>query len=184
MKPKRIIALTAVVTVLSVILTPPTALAANVKSVGDTVAASDKNFMVTAAEGGMLEVRLGEIAKKKGATQQVRDFGAMMVTDHGKAGDNLKVIAAKHGVTLPAELNAENQAVVNRLRRLSGDAFDKAYITEMVKAHSKDASAFEVASKKAKDRDLKAFAQQMLPVIKMHLQHIKGMANSGGGKKR
>jgi putative membrane protein len=184
MKPKRSIVLAAVVTVLSVVVTHPRVLAANVKSVGDTVVASDKNFMVTAAEGAMLEVRLGEIAKKKGGTQQVRDFGAMMVTDHGKAGDNLKVIAAKYGVALPSELNAENQAILNRLSRLSGDAFDKAYINEMVKAHSKDASAFEVASKKAKDRDLKAFAQQTLPVIKMHLQHIKGMANRAGGKKR
>ena len=59
---------------------------------------------MAAAEGGMLEIRLGEIAKEKGAKQEVKDFGAMMVADHGKAGEDLKAVTATHGVTLPTDL--------------------------------------------------------------------------------
>ena len=140
------------------------------------VTAADKNFMVAAAEGGMLEVRLGEVAEKKGASQEVKDFGAMMVSDHGKAGEDLKAVAAKHDVAVPATLDAKHQAIVDRLAKLSGSAFDKAYIEEMLKDHMKDASAFEGVAKNAQDPDLKAFAQRTLPIIKAHLAKIKSMA--------
>jgi putative membrane protein len=73
----------------------------------------------------------------------VKDFGAMMVSDHGKAGEDLKAVAAKQGVKLPLALDVKHEEIVNKLGKLSGAAFDKAYIDEMVKAHMKDASAFE-----------------------------------------
>ncbi len=69
-----------------------------------SVAPTDEKFMLAAAQGGMLEVRLGEVAKQKAARQDVKDFGAMMATDHGKAGEELKAVATKNGVTLPADL--------------------------------------------------------------------------------
>jgi Domain of unknown function (DUF4142) len=61
------------------------------------VASTDEKFMLAAAQGGTLEVRLGEVAKKKATRQDVKEFGAMMVTDHGKAGEELKAVAAKNG---------------------------------------------------------------------------------------
>lgn len=154
--------------------------AANENSGGSgAVAAADKNFMVAAAEGGMLEVRLGEITQKKGAKQDVKEFGAMMVADHGKAGEDLKAVAAKLDVKLPADLDAKHKAIVDKLDTLSGSAFDKAYLDEMLKAHMKDASAFEDASKTAKDPDVKAFAQRTLPVVQAHLAKVKAMAKNG-----
>jgi putative membrane protein len=140
------------------------------------VTAADKNFMVAAAEGGMLEVRLGEVAEKKGASQEVKAFGAMMVSDHGKAGEDLKSVAAKHGIEVPGDLDAKHKAIVDRLAKLSGSAFDKAYIDEMLKDHMKDASAFQGVAKNAKDPDVKVFAQRTLPIIKAHLAKIKSMA--------
>src|SRR3979490_3110893 len=103
-------------------ITLPPGLAANEKNKpgADTVTATDRNFMVAAAEGGMLEVRLGEMAEKKGANQEVKDFGAMMVADHGKAGEDLKAVAAKHAVTLPNDLDAKHKAIVDNLAKLSG----------------------------------------------------------------
>ena len=131
----------------------------------------------------MLEVRLGELAKKKGAKQEVKDFGAMMMADHGNAGEDLKTLAAKHNVTLPSGLPAKYKAVVDGLGKLSGGAFDKVYIDEMVKAHSKDVGAFEAASKSTKNPDVKAFAKRTLPVIKGHLKEVKSIAESAGEKK-
>jgi putative membrane protein len=186
MKTRKIITPTfaAVFTAMCLIAIQSSGLAAEEKSSAGAVAPADKNFMLAAAESGMLEVRLGGIAEKKGTRQEVKDFGAMMVSDHGKAGEELKAVAAKNGVTLPSALDAEHKAIVKRLRNLSGAAFDQAYVEEMVKAHTKDASAFETASKNAKDPDLKAFAQRTLPIIKTHLNKIKMMAESGGEKKK
>jgi putative membrane protein len=186
MKTGRVIFCTfaAVLASLLVTVRQSSAVAADEKSIAEKVAAADNNFMVAAAESGILEVRLGEIAKKKGATQEVKDFGAMMVTDHGKAGQELQRVAAKHDVTLPTVLNVEDKATVTRLSNLSGAAFDKAYIYEMVKAHTRDVSAFEVALKNSKDSDVKAFAQQTLPMIKMHLEKATSMAERRSEKKK
>ena len=72
----------------------------------------------------------------------------MMVADHGKAGEDLKAVAAKLDVKLPADLDAKHKAIVDKLDTLSGSAFDKAHpLTRCCKAHMKDASAFEDASK-------------------------------------
>ena len=132
--------------------------------------------MLAAAQGGMVELRLGEVAKEKAARQDVKDFGAMMAADHGKAGEELKAVATKNGVTLPADLDARHKAIVVKLSKLSGAEFDKAYIAEMVKAHEKDAIAFKDASKTAKNPEVKGFAPKTLPVIKSHLKKINAIA--------
>jgi putative membrane protein len=146
------------------------------KSDAGAVSGTDKDFILAAAQGGMLEVRLGEVAEKKGASQEVKAFGAMMVSDHGKAGEDLKSVAAKHGIEVPGDLDAKHKAIVDRLAKLSGSAFDKAYIDEMLKDHMKDASAFQGVAKNANDPDVKAFAQRTLPIIKAHLAKIKSIA--------
>ena len=143
---------------------------------GVSVAPADEKFMLAAAQGGMLEVRLGEVAKEKAARQDVKDFGAMMATDHGKAGEELNSVATKNGVTLPADLDARHKAIVDKLSKLSGAEFDKTYIAEMVKDHEKDAIAFKDASKTAKNPEVKGFAPKTLPVIKSHLKKINAIA--------
>jgi putative membrane protein len=143
---------------------------------GVSVAPVDEKFMLAAAQGGMLEVRLGEVAKEKAARQDVKDFGAMMATDHGKPGEELKAVATKNGVTLPADLDARHKAIVDKLSKLSGAEFDKTYIAEMVKDHEKDAIAFKDASKTANNPDVKGFAAKTLPVIKSHLKKINAIA--------
>ncbi len=75
-----------------------------------TVSSADKTFVMKAAQGGMLEVQLGQLASDKASSQDVKDFGAKMVTDHGKAGDELKSIATTKGLTLPDKLDDKHQA--------------------------------------------------------------------------
>ena len=146
------------------------------------LAPKDEKFIMEAAQGGMLEVRLGEIASKRRPGPDVKDFGSMMASDHGKANEELRGVAAKVGVTIPAELDAKHKATVDKLDKMSGDEFDKAYVAEMVKAHEKDSTAFEDASDNAQNPDVKAFAGKTLPVIKAHLEKIKAI--SGADKKR
>lgn len=58
-------------------------------------AMSDAQFARTAAEANLSEAKLGNLAEEKGTTQTIKDFGKRMVTDHSKAEDNLKSVAAK-----------------------------------------------------------------------------------------
>ena len=156
---------------------------ANAKGGGDAakagakgaLAKQDQKFIQTAAQGGLMEVRLGEVASQKASAAEVKELGAMMVKDHSKANDELKDLAGKKGVTLPAELDSKHQGTVDRLSKLSGEEFDKAYVNEMITAHKKDVSEFEKASKSAADADVKGWAGKTLPTLQAHLQHVQGM---------
>ena len=143
------------------------------------VSQEDADWAVEAANGGMTEVELGKLAQQKATSERVKNFGAMMVSDHGKAGDQLKAIAARKNITLPANLSDKSQKDLDNLNKKSGRDFDKAYIDMMIDDHKKDVDKFDKASKNLKDPDLKNFATQTLPVIQMHLDSIKAI----GGKK-
>lgn len=140
------------------------------------LSAEDKEFMMKAASGGMMEVELGNSATKKAASQDVKDFGKQMVTDHGKVNDELKNIAKQKNVTLPSKMNAKHKETVDKLSKLSGAEFDKKYMSEMVKDHVKDVSEFEAAVKKVKDPALNGWAKKTLPTLKKHLERAKDIA--------
>ena len=132
--------------------------------------ASDYKFAREAAAGGMFEVNLGNVAVGKASNTSVQQFGQHMVQDHGKAGQDLAQIATRKGATLPSELPAKKQREVDRLSKLSGPDFDKAYISCMVKAHKADEKAFKKASEDVQDPDLKAFATSTLTIVQSHLK--------------
>jgi putative membrane protein len=131
---------------------------------------ADKMFVNKAAQGGMAEVELGQLATQKGQSQQVKDFGQKMVDDHSKANDQLKSIASQENITLPTGLDAKDQAVKDRLSKLSGAQFDKAYMQDMVQDHNQDVAEFQKEASNGKDPAVKNFAQQTLPVLKEHLK--------------
>jgi putative membrane protein len=134
------------------------------------VPASDTAFAKEAAIGGMAEVEFGNLAKEKASNSDVKQFADRMVTDHSKGNDELKQWAQQKKVTLPTELDAKHKATKDRLSKLSGDAFDKAYMRDMVSDHVKDVSAFKRESTSAKDPELKAWAAKTLPTLEEHLK--------------
>ena len=119
---------------------------------------------------------LGQLAASKATSQDVKDFGNRMVTDHGKANDELKSIAAQKGLTLPAQPGDEEKKTSNDLSQKTAAAFDKAYLSDMVKDHEKDAKEFEKAIKDLKDPDVKNWATKTLPVVQDHLKMAKEIA--------
>ena len=144
------------------------------------VGAADKAFAREAAIGGMTEVELGNLAKEKAASDDVKQFGERMVTDHSKANDELKAWASQKGVTLPSELDAKHKAVRDRLSKLSGAAFDKAYMADMLTDHKEDVATFKKESSAARDADLKAWASQTLPTLEEHLKQARDTAAKVG----
>jgi putative membrane protein len=134
---------------------------------------ADAKFAVEAASGGMAEVELGKLAQSKAKDQKVKDFGAMMVKDHSKANDKMMAIAKSKGITLPITLSKDEQKLMDDLNSRSGSNFDKAYVQAMIDDHKEDVKAFEIAIPKLKDADLKTFATETLPVLKMHLESIQ-----------
>ncbi len=143
----------------------------------DMTASSDQQFMMKAAQGGMAEVELGKLAKDHASSQAVKNFGQQMSDDHGKANDELKDLASKKNVTLPAEVNAEDRATMDRLSKLNGKAFDRAYMRDMVTDHKKDVAEFEKEANSGMDPDVKAWAAKTLPTLQHHLEMAQETAN-------
>ncbi len=135
--------------------------------------AAEKAFMKKAADGGMTEVELGQIAAEKGGSDAVKDFGKDMVKDHGKINDNLKELAGKMNVTLPTSVSAKHKATIEKMSGMSGADFDNAYVPAMVKDHKMDIAEFEKAGKMAKNEDLKKFIDESLEKMKDHLEMIQ-----------
>jgi len=140
---------------------------------GSHLSASDRKFVSAAAEGGMAEVELGQMAQQKGASDQVKQFGQRMVTDHTKANDQLKEVAMKEGIQLPTKLSAQDEMTKQRLSKLSGEQFDKAYMSDMVKDHTKDVADFQRESTSGQDPAVKDFASETLPTLQSHLQEAQ-----------
>ena len=148
--------------------TPPTGGAA--ASGAAAMSHGDKKFVEDAAAGGMAEVEMGKLAEQKATNPQVKQFGSRMVQDHGKANDELKSLASSKGVRVPAALPKSKQADVDKMGKLAGADFDKAYMKHMVDDHKHDVSMFEKQSKSGQDSDLKAWAAKTLPTLREHQQ--------------
>jgi len=142
------------------------------------VSKKDQEFFNKAAGGGMFEVEAGKLAQSKGQSDGVKSFGEMLVKDHSAANDELKALAGKKGVTLPASVPASEQKKLDKLAKAKN--FDKDFIKEVgLSDHKKDISLFEKTSKSADDADVKAFATKTLPTLKTHLQHAEDLKKAG-----
>jgi putative membrane protein len=130
----------------------------------------DQTFAMKAAQGGLAEVQLGQLAAQKASNPDVKAFGQKMVDDHQKANDQLKQAAAQENIALPTEPAAKDKAEAARLEKLSGDAFDKAYMSHMVADHKKDVAEFQKEAKSGQDPQIKSFAQQTVPTLQEHLK--------------
>jgi putative membrane protein len=143
----------------------------------------DKQFIEDAADYGIFEVQLGEIAQERGESQGVKDFGILMVTDHGKANAELKQIAKKYNFTVSDQLDPKYKETIDRLLKLTGADFDYEYTKVMVKDHKKNSAAFKKFIGGTKNPDLKNFALKTDQVIGGHLKQAEYLADKFGLQK-
>ena len=144
----------------------------------------DRDFLMDAAMGGLMEVELGRLAAQQGASDAVKQFGQRMVDDHSKANTELTTLATSKGITLPTAIDDKHRQQVTTLSALSGADFDRAYSKMMLKDHEKDVSEFEKQSMKGTDPDVKAFASKTLPTLQEHLTMVRALpGNERGGNR-
>jgi len=145
------------------------------------LSSADREFVRKAAEGGLAEVELGQLATEKASSQDVEQFSQRMASDHSQANTQLKEIAAQKGVTLPTSLSSKDAALKSKLENLSGAEFDRTYMQHMVKDHTNDVSEFQKEASNGKDSDVKNFASQTTPKLQEHLSLAQQVAGKTGG---
>ena len=142
--------------------------------------AMDKAFVKKALEGSIDEVEMGKLALQKSNDDQVKEFAQKMVDDHGKMADALKPAAQQMGVKVPDGPSKGQMKKMDKMKALQGDAFDQAYIKDMVKDHKSDVNEFKQEAQNTQNPSMKQFATQASQVIEQHLQQIQQIAQSKG----
>ncbi len=137
---------------------------------------ADQKFFPNAAQDGMLEVKLGDLAAQKATRDDVKSFAQKMVTDHTQINNQLKALAALKGVEVPDALDTKHQMIYDKLAALQGADFDREYVSTMVKGHQGAVRLFKKESS-TQDTDIKSFVDKSLPVIQDHLNMVQTLNN-------
>jgi len=154
------------------------------RATGGSMDRTDRQFLERAATGGMMEVELGQLAQQKASNAKVKEFGARMVSDHGKSNDQLKQIATSKGAQPPASVDTKHRQDMQKLESMQGMDFDREYMRHMVADHRKDIAEYRKQAESGKDADLKAFAAQTLPTLQEHLKLAQSVNDALGAKSK
>src|SRR5262245_60305003 len=138
--------------------------------------ATDRDFAVIAAQAGMAEVELANLAQTQGSDDRIRSYGKKLVEDHARLNNELKDIAAKQALNLPADVNSDQRKTIDTLSRRSGPQFDGEFWRAAVQDHRKAIEEFRKEAAKGDNQALKDFASRSIPSLEEHLH----MAESKG----
>jgi putative membrane protein len=141
----------------------------------NSLSSRDSNFVMQAAQTGMLEVQLGRLAVQHGSSTGVKQYGQQMIDEHTRVNQELMQLAMQKGVELPKQMSGQNKALSDRLSGLSGTSFDAAYKQAMIDSHNQAIALFQAQSQQGQDPQLKAWATQKLPNLQAHLQMVNQM---------
>lgn len=135
---------------------------------------ADGQFATHLAQANMAEVALGKLAQEKAQSDDIKKFGQKMIDEHTKAEQDLEGIASKNNLTLPQDVSPEQKTQQDRLSKLSGAQFDRAYMRMMVMDHTRVGNALQHESRKVSaNADLKDYATRMYPSVSDHLTMAK-----------
>lgn len=156
-------------------------------SIGTAFAATSNDFVDKAAAGGIAEIETSRLALEKSQSADIKEFASMMITDHGKANDELATIAKKNDIEVPDDTTLVKQAK-EKILDMRDESFDAAYANNQVKAHEEAIELFEKQANTVTDdrtksaTELKGFAQKMLPGLEKHLDMAKKLQASHPSK--
>ena len=174
------------------------------------VSNSDRTFVNDQLAGGMAEIELAQLARDHASSADVKRFAQMMIDDHTKAGDQLKQVASSNNIPQQPQIDSKHQNLMDKLSKMNGSDFDKAYMDAMVDDHESDVSdvrsrvdedrsvtdklqgknpenAAAVKPKTSDDRVTMAvnkWAADTLPTLEHHLDRAKQIQDSLGRSRR
>jgi putative membrane protein len=139
---------------------------------------ADQAFVKSMMERDVADVQLGELAKQKSQSDDVKQLGQRIADDRTVLNDRFKAIAKTMDVSEPKGPSKKDKQLMAKLAGLSGSQFDEEYLKAVVKIHRQDVKDFQVESEAAEDPNLKQTAQQEASVISQHLQAIEQIAQA------
>ena len=129
----------------------------------------DTAFVTEAIKGDNGEVAIGKLAEAQGQSQAVKDFGKLLVSDHGAHKQKLAALAQTAGLSITDEPTDEAKANLEKLKALDGAEFDKQFKAMMVEDHQKDIAKYEKQTTSGHS-ETAALAHETLPTLRKHLE--------------
>jgi putative membrane protein len=137
-------------------------------------AMSTDEFLAKLAAGNKFEIDSSKLAISKSKSETVKAFANQMVTDHGQAAVKMKQAVTDAKVKAPPDqLDAKHQAIYDDLKKKEGAALDQAYVDAQMKGHVETVAMVEAYAKGGDNARIKAFANDILPTLRSHLDHVK-----------
>lgn len=141
----------------------------------------DRRFVRDAAINGLTEVELGKLAADKGSTDAVKESGRKLVDEHTKTNEELKKLALAQSLNVPESLDKKRQAQVDKMAKLNGPNFDRAYIKEQLKQQERDVRDFKDEAQNGNDPVVRNFASKALPSLQQHVAALKDLSKNKAG---
>jgi putative membrane protein len=138
----------------------------------------EKKFIQDAAVDDLTEVAMGKLAVEKGSDDAIKQYGQKLIDDHTKANGDLKELAAAGRIEVPDALDSKHQARVDKLAKLSGPQFDKAFIKDQVKFHQQNVKDFQEEAASGTIVQVKNYASKALPTLEQHLELVKELSKN------
>jgi putative membrane protein len=136
---------------------------------------ADRAFIKMAASDGQAEIQLGKLAAERADGSGVRDFAKRLEKDHTEANlELLKLLDAQH-IDVSRDMTPY-QETADRLSKLRGVEFDRAFVQQMVKDHEETIAKFAAEAKEGHNPELKAYAAKQLPTLQEHLHLARDLA--------
>jgi putative membrane protein len=140
-----------------------------------TVAPFDLLFLRHEIQSSRYELEIARLAQQRAASPDVRAYASTLVNDHEAYDGALRDLASQKGVVLPSGLSEKGRAGVDRLAKLSGRAFDHAFIREARRVNSEALREFRREASRTADPAIRSFVTQYLPMDEKHEDAARGL---------
>jgi putative membrane protein len=136
---------------------------------------ASQKFIKSAIQGNYAEIDVGNLAQEKSTNDSVKQYGAMLVRDHGQANEKARQVAGQLNVSAPTGASVTQKANYLKLKVLSGATFDKAFARDMVKDHQADIKMYQNEARKQDTAG--SLAKETLPILQHHLDVAQQLQN-------
>jgi len=138
----------------------------------------DRQFARDAAITGLSNVELDKLAAEKASSEAVRQFGKQLLEDQTKTNDQLKQVANQQNISTPDALDSKRKSVIDKVAKLSGPEFDKAFLKQQLKEQEAQVRNFSDEAQRGTDPNIKTFAAGTLRNLQQQLAATKNLNKS------
>lgn len=144
---------------------------------------AERSFMTRVAASGLYEVEVSRLAASRATFPKVRSYAQMLASHHAESNQELAALMRAKGLEPPAGLAADKATKLHRLSALRPSAeFDRGYVRVVgVEDHMASIAQFEQAQRDVRDRDLRAWIDRTLPVLRTHLNSARALSGTLAG---